>query len=60
MYSNSQKLIQNENVCKSETFLPRYNVKSEGYIFLDILSNFCKDYLMSLKSKALLGSAGKF
>lgn len=40
--------------------LSRYDVKSEGYISLHILSNFSKDYVMGLKNKVFEGSAGKF
>ena len=40
--------------------LSRYDVKSEGYISLHVLSKFSKDYLMGLKNKVFQGSAGKF
>jgi len=45
---------------KQKHFLSRYNVKSEGNIFLHVLSNFSKDYLVGLKNKVPQGSAGKF
>jgi hypothetical protein len=49
------KMYVNQKHC-----LSRYDVKSEGYISLHVLSKFSKDYLMGLKNKVFQGSAGKF
>ena len=49
-----------ETYVNQKHFLSRYNVESEGNIFLHVLSNFCEDYLVGLKNKVTQVSAGKF